>query len=305
MRTARAIPVLVALTLVGVVSCGDDDDAADSTTATTEQATPASAGTSDGPLVGAAPIQECEPARPFEAGDHPGSNVVGEIEQNYWVVVPPSYDGVNPVAVYLLLPGGAGSAEPALAGWGPSLAGLDALVVVPDVFGLRRDVDVSRALVDKVASEYCVAPTQVYAVASSSSAGQAGRLMAHAPDVIAASAIGLGSFGAIGLEPTSPVPVLAWTGDPDRQRTTEGVEVWVGHNGCAREPTVSDLGSEISWSHYEGCDAAVEFYDFVGMGHRVPVHDCHGQFGYCAEYAEFDFWEVVSEFFAENPRPPR
>lgn len=68
-------------------------------------------------------------------------------------------------------------------------------------------------------------------------------------------------------------------------------------------PTVSDLGSEISWHRYEGCDAPVEFYDFVGMGHTVPLHDCGGEFLFCSEYEEFDFWETATEFFDNNPLP--
>lgn len=41
MRTVRAIPVMVALTLMSMASCGDDDDTADSTAATTEEPAPA------------------------------------------------------------------------------------------------------------------------------------------------------------------------------------------------------------------------------------------------------------------------
>ena len=40
MRTARAIPVLVALTMMSLASCGDDDGTADSTPATTEEPAP-------------------------------------------------------------------------------------------------------------------------------------------------------------------------------------------------------------------------------------------------------------------------
>ena len=64
-----------------------------------------------------------------------------------------------------------------------------------------------RALIDEVSIEYCVAPSHVYAVGSSSSAGKVAD-MAQAPDVIAATAVGL-EARANGLEPKSPVPVLA------------------------------------------------------------------------------------------------
>ncbi len=49
----------------------------------------------------------------------------------------------------------------------------------------------------------------------------------------------------------------------------------------------------------------VEFYDFAGMGHKVPAHDCFGQSTYCEEYEEYDYMQEVSKFFAAHPLDDR
>jgi poly(3-hydroxybutyrate) depolymerase len=304
MRGPHVVLVIVALALTSVTGCGGDDRTADTKLPTSEQSIPTSAGTSDDGDPQVATSGECDPARPAEAGDYPGTNRADDVEQAYWVVVPPSYDGVKPADLYLLLPGGSGNADVALAGWGPSLGGLDALVLIADLRESgTRNVEVLRALIDEVAAEYCVDATGVYVIGSSTSAAIAGRLMFAAPDLIAAAAVGVGDFRPEGMEPTAPVPLLVWTGDVDRWGAAPAAEEWAVHNGCDSEPTVRDLGSGISWHHYEGCDATVEFYDFVGMGHMVPLHDCHGDAVFCSEYEEFDFWETASEFFDDNPLP--
>ncbi len=197
----------------------------------------------------------CDLERPMEPGTHTGVVTYADSEQRYWVVVPASYDGTNPMPVYLLLPGGAGRAEPALAGWEPQFAGLDALVVAPDRGGTMKDVEMVRALVGQIGSDYCVSESNVYAIAGSSSGVLAGWLMALTPDVVAAFAVGIGNFRPGRAEPSVPVPLHAYTGDADRSVVAGSVGYWAAHNGCDSAPTVTDLGSGITWNHYEGCDA--------------------------------------------------
>lgn len=243
----------------------------------------------------------CDPAKAAEPGNYERSHQLGDLEQHYWVVVPSSYDGTAATPLYVLMPGGAGLAEPALVAWGPSLVGLDALVVFPDLAGAGRDdVATIRALVDDVADGYCIDRTRVYATGGSSSAGATARLMANASDVFAAFAVGIGSFGADGRDPVGPVPLLAWAGTTDFVSVERSVAQWAAVNNCDA-PVVTDLGSDVAHHHYQGCDAPLEYYYFKGMGHQVPSHECGEIGGYCAEYQEFDFWADAGAFFAANP----
>jgi polyhydroxybutyrate depolymerase len=284
----RARSVLSVLALMGPASCGDDDGALESTAATAEQ-TGADSG--------------CDGTNAVEPGSYVHSHTLDGVEQPYRAVVPETYDSGTRTDLYVLVPGGSGSAEAGLAGWGPTLTGVDALVVVADVGSSgTRTVPMIRALIDDVATQYCIDRSRVYATGSSASGGLTGRLMADASDVIAAFAPGIGTFGPMGLDPIGPVPFIAGSGDPDRGAVERSVVGWAESNGCAVEPTVSDLGSGIAHHHYEGCAAPTEYYDFAGMGHQVPLHDC-GAAGpqYCAEYDEFDFWDDVGRFFDANP----
>lgn len=248
-------------------------------------------------------VAACSPSQSAEPGSEEQHHTLDGVEQPYVVAVPETYDASTPVSVYIVVPGGSGSAQSAAAGWGPTLDGVDALVVFADVGTPdRKTVPMLRALIDDVADKYCVDRDRVFATGSSASAGFTGRLMAEASDVIAAFAVGIGRFGTVGLEPTGPVPLIAWSGDPDRGVVEGSVEEWADANGCEIQPTVSDLGSGVVHHHYEGCGAPVEYYFFGGMGHQVPDHDCSAdRSGFCAEYEEFDFWVDVGSFFEAHP----
>jgi len=248
-------------------------------------------------------VAACSPSHSAEPGLEERNHTLDGVEQPYVVAVPETYDARTPVSVYIVVPGGSGGAQAAAEGWGPTLGGLDALVVFADVGRAdRRTVPMIRALIDDVADTYCIDRTRVFASGSSASAGFTARLMADASDVIAAFAPGIGRFGTLGLEPIGPVPLIAWSGDPDRSTVENSVAEWADSNGCERGPSVSDLGSGIAHHHYEGCDAPTEYYYFAGMGHQVPDHDCSAdRSGYCAEYEEFDFWDDVGSFFEAHP----
>ncbi len=250
-------------------------------------------------------VATCSPSQSAEPGLEEQHHTLDGIDQPYWVAVPENYDSSTPVSVYIIVPGGSGSAQSAAAGWSPTLGGLDALVVFADVAKAdRRTVPMIRALIDDVADRFCVDRNRVFASGTSANAGFTGRLMADASDVIAAFAPGIGRFGTLGLEPIGPVPLIAWSGDPDRTTVESSVAEWAVSNGCDGEPSVSDLGPGIAHHHYEGCDAATEYYYFAGMGHQVPSHDCSAdRSGFCAEYEQFDFWDDVGGFFEAHPLP--
>lgn len=248
-------------------------------------------------------VGACSPSQSAESGSEEQQHTLDGVEQPYWVAVPETYDASTPVSLYIVVPGGSGSAQSAAAGWGPTLDGVDALVVFADVGAAdRKTVPMMRALIDDVADKYCVDRDRVFASGTSATAAFTGRLMANASDVIAAFAVGIGRFGTIGLEPDGPVPLIAWSGDPDRGVVEGSVAEWADSNGCEIQPTVSDLGSGVVHHHYEGCGAPVEYYFFAGMGHQVPNHDCSAdRSGFGAEYEEFDFWDDAGSFFEAHP----
>ena len=287
MRLLRSLPVL-ALSLMSVAGCGIDDTG--DSTPVTDTATEDDA-------------SHCDSLESIEPGQYQQSHTHEGVEQAYWVVVPDGYSTRSAADLYIVVPGGAGSAQVAMTGWRPGLIGLEALVVFPQVARAEtKTVPMIRALIDDVANQYCVDGSRVYATGSSSAAGFTARLMAEASDVIAAFAPGIGKFGTVGLEPIGPVPFIAWSGDSDRAQVEDSVSEWTESNGCETVPVVSDLGSGVAHHHYEGCDAPSEYYFFEGMGHQIPVHDCSGVSPqYCAEYEEFDFWTDVGSFFDANP----
>lgn len=281
----RMLPLL-ALALTSVTSC--DDDSADSTPATE--------------LAAQGDVTHCDSLESIEPGQYQQSHTHEGVEQAYWVVVPDGDSTSSAANVYLVVPGGSGGAQAALTDWAPTLIGLEALVVFPDVASPEtRTVPMIRALIDDVANQYCIDDSRIYATGTSATAGFTARLMAEASDVIAAFAPGIGKFGTIGLEPMAPVPFIAWSGTPDRGQVEGSVAEWADANGCETVPRVSDLGSGVAHHHYEGCDAPSEYYYFDGMGHQVPNHDCSEGSRFCAEYEEFDFWEDVGGFFDANP----
>ena len=299
MSSVRTPATLFAVALMWFTGCGDEGGISDSTSATTGAPNAADderAGRTDA---------SCDASSPVVPGEYELRHTFGGVEQSYVAVVPETYDPKTPAHVYIVVPGGSGSAQAARAGWGPNLAGVDAIVVFADVGNpATRTVPMIRALIDDVADRHCVDRSRVYATGGSASAGFTARLMADASDVIAAFAPGIGTFGTTGLDPIGPVPLIAWSGDLDRAQVERSVAEWAIANGCATEPTSSDLGSGIVHHHYEDCAASTEFYDFVGMGHQVPSHDCSGVGPqYCAEYEEFDFWKDVGSFFDAHPLP--
>ncbi len=277
--------LMIAASVV-LVGCGDDDhDAAETSPPPGE-------------------VLGCDPARPFDAGEYDRLNVLGELEQPYWVVVPESYTGTEALPLLVILPGGTGDRDAALTAFRPGLGDRHGVVAIPRLrYDRTRSVAMFESLLDNVSTEFCVDPSLIGVMGSSSSALTTGEVASASSHRVATVVVGLGRFSP--KEGASPVPILAWTGDDDRSTTRSSVELWAEVNGCDPEPVVTDLGSGISHVHYEGCDAPLELYDIDGMGHQIPSHDCspmdplYAQ--YCADYEEFDLLDAAADFITANP----
>lgn len=241
------------------------------------------------------------------AGEYEAVNVLGDVEQAYWMVVPTVYEDVAPAPLYLHLASGDGGHDAFLEGWRPYLGDLDGLMAMvntsPGAPG-KRSPETMIALIDQISSNYCVDPARIHVMGTSSSAAMAEQLVCEASDLIASFIAALGS-GWSGCTPDRPVPLLTFSGDPDRAGVTTLVDGWVESNGCDPDPVVEDLGSGVYRKTYENCEADVVFYDIEGMGHFWPLHEAMGPAaGYVAEYEEVDYLEEALAFFADHPLIP-
>lgn len=239
-----------------------------------------------------------------EPGDYAAMNDVDGAGQEYWTVVPGSYDGA-PLPVHIILGSGSGLADDNYAGWRPFLDDDDGLVVI---VGTDPATDTSvatfEALVEALGADYCIDLDRVHLSGSSWSSDLTASLMCEMPDTFASFADGLGPFRSLGFCEPVPKPLVAITGDRDRTAVAGSVEVWAEINQCDAEPVTTDLGSGITRFTYQGCEADVVYYSFEGMGHQYPAKECVGpaaENGLCAEYADFDVFDVWNDFFAEHP----
>ena len=268
---------------------------------TTASATTSTTTTTTTKLVEAA--DGCD--RPLAApGEYEAVNVVGDVEQAYWIVVSAAYEDVAPAPLYLHLASGSGDHNAFLDGWRPYLDDVPGLMVMVNTSGpATRTTEALLALADQVSSDYCVDPARVHVLGTSSSFDLAERLACEASDRIASFVAALGR-GSLECTPDRPVPLLSFSGDPDRTGVAAMVERWIGFNGCDPDPDVEDLGSGVLRRTYESCEADVVFYDIEGMGHAWPLHEAKGPAaGYVEEYEEVDYLEEAFAFFAEHPMP--
>lgn len=236
-------------------------------------------------------------------GDYEAVNDTNGADQTYWTVVPESYSVDDPLPVYLFLAAGGGDANQNYAAWRPLIGDPEGLFVVADTTTSEQgEVDTYVELIDQIGVDYCVDLDHIHVIGNSWSAGLAAKLMCQMPETFASFADSIGTFGMLGSCEPTPKALVAMTGDPDRYQVTKSVEAWAGFNNCDPDPQVEDLGSSITRHTYQGCDEDVVLYDFEGMGHQLASAECTGPAGsYCAEYENFDSFDIWEQFFAEHP----
>jgi polyhydroxybutyrate depolymerase len=243
-------------------------------------------------------------AEPVAPGDYEAVNDAGDANQKYWTIVPSSYEG-DPVPLYVFLSSGSGDADANYAAWRPLVGAADGLVVVVDTApGTGRDVATYTALLDELGQDYCVDLDRIHLQGSSWSSGLTAQLVCLMPDTFGSFGDALGRFTVPSFCEPQPTPLIAVTGDTDRAQVRPSVEYWANVNGCQPDPQVEDMGAGVTRYVYQGCEADVVFYDFAGMTHQLPSHDCMGpadQGGFCAEYADFDILQMWQDFFADHP----
>ncbi len=143
------------------------------------------------------------------------------------------------------------------------------------------DVGFTRALLDALASEYCVDERRVYATGLSNGGFMSHRLACDLSDRITAIAAVAGTNGDLSCSPSRPVPVLHIHGDADSVVPYAGfagqlsvdstIDGWRTRNGCGgSSSTVYERGDVtcVEWSCREG--AAVQRCRVRGGGHQWP-----------------------------------
>jgi polyhydroxybutyrate depolymerase len=163
------------------------------------------------------------------------------------------------------------------------------------------DLSYVDAIIDQLTADLCVDTSRIYATGLSNGAGMTSLLACVRADRIAAAAPvaglrpplecdadtttpvlaihgtvdpilyyngGIGDLGSLlggGGTPAAPPAVIDGDGYPAAARA------WATHNGCAPDPTITEIGSDIQrWVFDCPRDAEVEFFVVIDGGHTWP-----------------------------------
>lgn len=190
--------------------------------------------------------------------------------------------------------------------------------------GARQDVQFISDLIDKLAQDYNLDLSRVYANGLSNGGGMAYLLACELSERITAIGGVAGAYILPGelCEPTRPVPVIAFHGTDDRIVPYEGggtsryesqfpsipdwVHMWAQRNGCDLTPVELPDSGEVSGIQYSGCDqgADVIFYTVHGGGHTWPGGEPLPEFiaGHTTQdiNASREMWEFYSKYSLGN-----
>lgn len=198
------------------------------------------------------------------------------------------------------------------------------------------DIEFFDAMVEQLGNELCIDTSRVYSTGLSNGAMFTSALICSRGEVLAAAAPVAGIDFFDGCEPSRAVPVVAFHGteDPillfnggvdlgmipgmdDGEGSTntsrpvdlngEGypaeVAAFAESNGCAPEPTDTEVTAEVIHRVYDCPDGAdVEFFIVVGGGHSWPGSEFSESIGDVVGYTTFDIdatreaWEFMSRF---------
>lgn len=183
------------------------------------------------------------------------------------------------------------------------------------------DVGFVRALIDRIAEEYCVDPRRVYATGMSNGGFLSHRLACELSDRVAAIAPVAGVMGIDAGEcaPARPVPVWAFHGTRDLLVPYEGgtpvvselgtgivfrsvdatLGHWAAHNGCRDERVTLYEEGDATCVAYAGCDAPTRLCTIAGGGHTWPGGLPIPFLGSTSR--DLDATEAMLDFFEAHP----
>jgi polyhydroxybutyrate depolymerase len=170
------------------------------------------------------------------------------------------------------------------------------------------DVQFTRDMVARIASEYCIDAQRIFSTGMSNGAFMSNRLACDAADLIAAIAPVAGIEGLVGCAPSRPVPILMFNGTLDPLVPYAGAGNsfvrWQGFNACSGDAATTYASGDASCATYEECagDATTTLCTIDGGGHTWPGTDILlPQFG--ATSHDIDATDAMWDFFVAHPKP--
>lgn len=228
-------------------------------------------------------------------------------KRQYLLYVPTTYDPAKPTPLVISLHGFVEwpAHQMQISHWNELAEEYGFIVVYPEGTGFPRrwraggwassadpmiDVTFISDLIDRLAQNYNIDPTRVYANGLSNGGGMAYLLGCGLADRIAAigGVAGAYAYPIEDCRPGRPVPMIAFHGTADAIVPYRGGDVqgpgvslpavpeWVAAraalNGCDAVPNDLPARGEVSAIRYSDCDqgAEVEFYTIDGGGHSWP-----------------------------------
>lgn len=182
---------------------------------------------------------------------------------------------------------------------------------LPKTQGTFDDVSFTSALIDKLASDYQIDQTRIYACGYSlggefsyelacklnskiAAIGVVARTMQADPNSYCSPIHSTGVLTILGTDdPISPYNGLIWGGIEYYISAAATHSYWANHNNChptASMITVSPNVERYTWSTESGC-AYVEELKVIGGGHDWP-----GSFGNMTIDANEEIWQFVSRY---------
>jgi polyhydroxybutyrate depolymerase len=163
----------------------------------------------------------------------------------------------------------------------------------------RDDVAFASALIDDLIANWCADATRIYSTGMSNGGFFTARLVCELSDRIAAASSVAGLYHPDACAPERPVPYIAFHGTDDRivpfdgsgesllltggplddllrvffeQVMPDEFGEFAADNACDAQPTVAQIGDDVTEFEYTGCEDGVPmaFFEIDGGGHTWP-----------------------------------
>ena len=260
-------------------------------------------------------------------------------KRTYLLYVPESYNPAIPTPLIISIHGFAEwpAHQMRISGWNRLADQYGFIVVYPSgtQFPLRwrvhgtsnddaspmRDVTFISDLIDRLAAEYNIDSTRIYANGLSNGGGMSFMLSCKLSGRIAA----IGSVSGAYLLPWSecnsarPVPAIIFHGTADPivpfQRGPSNafdipfpaIPEWIGafakHNGCAEAPLELADSGDVSGIQFVNCAADLVFYTIAGGGHAWPGGEPLPESIVGFTTQDIDATRTMWDFFQQHPLP--
>lgn len=256
----------------------------------------------------------------------------GGVDRAYMVHVPPNYDPASASPVVLMLHGYTETKQQfeTISQMTPAADAKGYIVVYAQgrstswnagrCCGTSQSLNVDdvgfvRAMIDEIATKYCVDPKRVFSAGFSNGGMLSHRLACEAADKIAAIGPVSGTMAFDGCSPSRPVPVMHFHGTSDfvvpfngggfanGDTVPDTIADWVTRNGCGTMPTTTfDMG-KAECVTYGGCqaNADVALCTLTDGGHQWPGGMSAGPGGEIN--MDISASNAMLDFFTQHPMP--